>query len=344
MEVIMMRKRSFVGSAALVATVASLSFGQYPAILKVEMLDNTISAADQTQPRLKISNTSTLGSISGFTVRLWFSKQEFPAQTIVADKYYSNPAGITVSTEATPIPSMPNVSAVKLTYPATFTLGPAASTVLNDLQICVHFQNWFPGVWNKSNDWSSVGISGVLAETQNVTIYNSSGVKIYGNEPTAAVCPPGAPALKVEIKDNAPGDVSTSSPRIKITNLSTCTELAAGFKVKFWFSKAEYPAQTLVATKWYANPAGIALSVGSVAANPNINFVQVAYPAGYALAPGQVTDPENLQFGVHFTNYWPGVWNKTNDWSWQGVTTSFTTTTNVTVYDNAGNLIYGTEP
>jgi hypothetical protein len=60
--------------------------------------------------------------------------------------------------------------------------------------------------------------------------------------------------------------------------------------------------------------------------------------------PGQTTNSDNLQLGVHFKNFYPGTWNKTNDYSWQGITTSFAQTTKVTVYDNAGTLIYGTEP
>jgi hypothetical protein len=339
----MLRKSTYVVVAALLATITSLSFGEYPPTLKVEMKDNTVSASSQTQPLLKISNASTSASISGFTVRLWFSKDEFPAQTIVADKYYSNPAGITVSTETSPMPSMPNVTAVKIVYPAAFILGPGASTVPNDLQFCVHFRNWYPGNWNKSNDWSYVGISGTLAETVNVTIYDNAGALIYGNEPTTSPCPPDSLLLKVEIKDNAPWDGSTSSPRIRVSNLSICSALAAGFNVKFWFSKTEYPSQTIVADKWSSNPV-ITLSVGNHVSNPDIKYVQATYPAGYSLLAGQATDPEGLQFGVHFKNYWPGTWTKTNDWSWQGITASFTTTTKVTVYDNADNLIYGTEP
>jgi hypothetical protein len=48
--------------------------------------------------------------------------------------------------------------------------------------------------------------------------------------------------------------------------------------------------------------------------------------------------------GVHFNNYYPGQWNKSNDWSWQGITGSYSETKYVTVYDNLGNLIYGNEP
>lgn len=334
-----MIRKSF--CTALLATITGLSFGQ--PTLKVEMKDNTVSASNQTQPMLKISNTSSSESINGITVRLWFSKAEYPTQTIVADKYFSNPAGITVSMEAAPIPAMPNVSAVKINYPAAFILGPGASTQLNDLQFCVHFRNWTPGNWDKSNDWSYVGISGTLAETQNVTVYDYEGTLVYGNEPVSSPCPPAPPSLKVEIKDNAPWDGSTSSPRIKITNLSLCNELAAGFSVKFWFSKAEYPSQVIVADKWSSNPV-ITLSVGDHGTNPDIKYVKAAYPAGYPLLAGQSTDPEGLQFGVHFHNYYPGVWNKTNDWSWQGISTSFAITTHVTVYDNVGNLVYGTEP
>ena len=334
----MLRKNVPAGFAALLATVTGLSFGQ----LNVEMKDNTASAPNQTQPILKINNTSTTESFSGFTVRLWFSKDEFPAQTIVADKYYSNPAGITVSTEP-PIPSMPNVTAVKIVYPATFVLGPGESTVPYDLQFCVHFRNWYPGNWNKLNDWSYDGISGTFSLTENVTIYDNEGTLLYGSEPEESACPPGPPSLLVEIKDNAPWDAGTSSPRIRITNLSLCNELAPGFKVRFWFSKKEYPAQTVKADKWYSSP-DITLSVGTHGVNPDIVYVQASYPAGFSLPAGQSTDPEGLQFGVHFLNYWPGTWNKTNDYSWQGITTSFTVTTYVTVYDNADNLIYGIEP
>lgn len=337
----MIRGKFFIAAAALTATISAFSFAQTPT-LKVEMKDNTVSASNQTQPILKISNTGTTGSISGFTVRLWFSKSEFPAQVIAVDKYYSNPAGITFSMEAQPIPAQPNVSAVKIVFPPSFTLGPGASTQPNDLQFCVHFKDWYPGNWVKSNDWSYAGISGVFAVTQNVTIYTSANALVYGIEPVAPVCPPEPLNLKVEIKDNAPWDGSQSSPRIKITNQSLCNELAAGFYVRFWFSKAEAPAQTIVADKWYSNPA-ITLSVGNHVSDPNIKYVQATYPAGFSVQAGQTTDPEGLQFGVHFANYASG-WNKTNDYSWQGITPSFGVTTKVTVYDNGGNLVYGSEP
>jgi hypothetical protein len=340
----MVRKSTCIALAAFLAVTTQVSAQTpYPSTLKVEMKDVTAINSNQTQFRYIITNTSTTGSISGFTVRLWFSKDEYPSQSIVVDKYYSVPAGIALAVEGAPVAALPNVSAVKVVYPSTFTLGPGQSTILDNLQFCVHFNNWYPGTWNKANDWSSVGITGSLSVTNNVTVYLNDGTLVYGNEPSVPYCPDPA-TVKVEIKDNAPGDVSTSSPRIRITNTSSCATLAAGFKVKFWFSKAEFPTQTIVADKWSVNPAGITLSVGNHGTNPNINFVQVAYPAGYAIGPGQATDPEALQFGVHFKNYYPGVWNKTNDYSWEGITTSLAVTTKVTVYDNAGNLIYGVEP
>ena len=344
MEVNMIRKSAYSIITALLAIMTSFSLANaIPTTLKVEMLDVTTAGANSTQPRLKITNLAGSPSISGFIVRLWFSKEEYPSQSIVVDKYYSLPSGITLTVEPTPIATLPNISAVKIVFPASFTLAPGASTVLNDLQFAVHFLNWTPGVWDKSNDWSSFGITGALSVTHNVTVYTSSDVLIYGDVPTSSTCPEVTPALKVEIKDNAPGDISTSSPRIRITNISACRVLAAGFKVRFWFSKQEFPTQTIVANKWYSNPSAITLSVVSTS-NPNINYVQATYPAGFTLAAGQATNPEDLQIGVHFLNYYPGVWNKSNDWSWQGITANFAVTTHVTVYDNANTLIYGTEP
>jgi hypothetical protein len=72
--------------------------------------------------------------------------------------------------------------------------------------------------------------------------------------------------------------------------------------------------------------------------------VELAYPEGFTLQPGESTSLDGAQLGLHFSGYYPGEWDRSNDWSWQGIDGEWRTTPWVTLYDRNGALLYGREP
>lgn len=148
--------------------------------------------------------------------------------------------------------------------------------------------------------------------------------------------------LKVEMKDNGIGEVNITKPQIKVTNLST--EPINGFKIRVWFSRQEFVGKEIVVDRYYFDPATITTKKGVHPLNPNIVYVELGYPPDYQLNPGATTLVDGIQFGVHYTNYYPGQWNKSNDWSSDDITDTFSVTSRVTVYNSAGILISGNEP
>jgi hypothetical protein len=154
----------------------------YPAIpLKVEMRDAGIHEINITKPYIRVTNLSDQ-PISGFKVRVWFSREEFPGKEIIIDSYYMNPGTITISKGTHPLNS--NLVYAELSYPSTYQLAPGASTPVDGVQFGVHYTNYYPGQWIKSNDWSYQGISGSYSVTERVTVYNNNGILIFGNEPS----------------------------------------------------------------------------------------------------------------------------------------------------------------
>ena len=148
--------------------------------------------------------------------------------------------------------------------------------------------------------------------------------------------------LRVEMKDNGYNENNITKPFIKITNLSE--QAVAGFKVRVWFSREEFPGKQIVVDRYYTNPGTIIITNGIHPLNSNIVYVELSYPSSYQLQPGVSTPVDGVQFGVHYTNYYPGQWIKSNDWSYQGMSSTYNVTQRVTVYNNDGILIYGDEP
>jgi hypothetical protein len=151
-----------------------------------------------------------------------------------------------------------------------------------------------------------------------------------------------APGVFVEMKDNGLSESNISKPQIRLTNRTTSA--LAGFKVSLWLSRAEVPYQEIVADPYYFNPSGIQMSASPHPANANLVRIDLRYPAGFSLAPGASTDDAGIQLGAHFRYYYPGQWNRANDWSWQGVGAAFAAAPFVTVYSAAGALLAGLEP
>lgn len=149
--------------------------------------------------------------------------------------------------------------------------------------------------------------------------------------------------LKVEIKDRSPSETNISKPAIRITNLSA-TKVLFGYTLRYWVSKQEFPSQKVLVDKYYTNPENVRISTGCDSGNLNVCYVDITYPESMEVESGQTTLSEQLQFGVHFDQYYPGQWDKANDWSMAGVTAEWSETQKITVYDIDGNLIYGTPP
>lgn len=148
--------------------------------------------------------------------------------------------------------------------------------------------------------------------------------------------------LRVQMKDNGYNEINITKPFLIVTNLSDQT--ISGFKVRVWFSREEFPGKQIVVDSYYKNPGTISITKGVHPLNSNIVYVDLNYPLAYQLLPGASTPVDGVQFGVHYTNYYPGQWIKSNDWSYQGMSSTYNVTQRVTVYNNDGILIYGNEP
>lgn len=150
------------------------------------------------------------------------------------------------------------------------------------------------------------------------------------------------PSIRVEIREPDPSKADMSEPKLRVTNLSQ--QSLQGFKLSLWLSRAEVPYQEVVADPYYFNPVGVGLTVSVHPANGNLVRVDLAFPTDYALPSGASTGPEDIYLGLHFRSFYPGHWERSNDWSWQGAGSEFIRTPFVTVYDAQGRLIAGREP
>ncbi len=149
-------------------------------------------------------------------------------------------------------------------------------------------------------------------------------------------------AFTVTMRETALNEANISKPRLRVTNNSL--RPLSGFRVKLWMSRQERFGQTIVADAYYFDPQGISLSVQPHPQNANLVSVELAYPEGFTLDPGVSTSLDGAQLGLHFAGYYPGDWDRNNDWSWKGIDGEWRTTPWVTLYDRNGTLLYGQEP
>lgn len=148
--------------------------------------------------------------------------------------------------------------------------------------------------------------------------------------------------LEIQMKDNGVSDPSLSRPQLYVRNRSA--DALEGMTLRMWVSKKEQPSQTIEVDKYYDAIGGIQYSAVPSSVDPDVYVLDFRYPGSYVLAGGQQTDPNGFQFGVHFNNYYPGVWDRSNDYSFQGIGADFKSTDRVCVYDKHGRIVFGTEP
>ncbi len=163
---------------AVLIPLAKLFPSPVDSTFTVTMRDNHFSASDGAQPELTIANHS--GSpVSGFTLRLWLSREEAPYREIAVDPYAVNPCGIRFRSSIHP--DNPNLVMVDILYPDNYSLAPGQATP--SLGFGLHFKNPGSTGWNQANDWSWQGISATGALARNVTLYDKDGNLLYGEEP-----------------------------------------------------------------------------------------------------------------------------------------------------------------
>lgn len=149
-------------------------------------------------------------------------------------------------------------------------------------------------------------------------------------------------AFQVRMKENATTEPNISKPQLILTNLSSSP--IQGFTIRLWMNRAEMPSQSVVVDPYYTVPSPLTRSVGYHPRNPAIVYADFTYPSSYVLNPGQSTGDADFQVGIHFQNYYPGQWDRTNDFSWDGITSSYGATSNVTIIGSDGRILYGTWP
>lgn len=151
-----------------------------------------------------------------------------------------------------------------------------------------------------------------------------------------------APLVKVEMRDNGLEDPNVSKPQIRLTNLSPSTIL--GLKISLWVSREEEQSREVKVDTFKLVPSGVTVAITSHPQNDDLLRIDLNYPASLSIPPGWTTGEDGPQVGVHWLGYWPGIWDRTNDWSWYGIGRAYTPTSNVAVYDGGGRLLAGREP
>ncbi len=141
----------------------------------VRAKDEAINENNITKPAFEIKVSDLISNYENISIKYWFDKSEYPSQKVVADLYWSKFGYIQIT---------PNENHVKITLPSDFILNSYNPISLGSIQLGIHFENYYPGNWNKYNDWSYIGLTSDLSPTQNITIYSNNNL-IYGKEPSS---------------------------------------------------------------------------------------------------------------------------------------------------------------
>ena len=145
------------------------------------------SGDDLTKPLIGIKNISFFDAIHGPKIRLFGSRQEMSSQQVVADLYYSRIPGVSVSTGY--LDANPNIWWTDIAYPTNFVLKPGDSIATTDLQLGIHFQGYYPGIWDATNDWSFNGPTSLRAAVYGWDSASRAYILVGGAVPDPSVAP-----------------------------------------------------------------------------------------------------------------------------------------------------------
>jgi hypothetical protein len=130
--------------------------------------DDGLAETNITKPRVVVRNTGTV-ALTGFEVRYYFTVTENLAPAI--DVYYSPEAQL----------SLVQQTATRWYVSAAYQrqLDPGAETEAGaGLTYGLHFASW--ASWNKTDDESHAGLTGSMAATEHIDVFNTQHQRIYG--------------------------------------------------------------------------------------------------------------------------------------------------------------------
>jgi len=148
-------------------------------------------------------------------------------------------------------------------------------------------------------------------------------------------------------KINSQGPVYTEFS-VDLTNHSAWPARAADkLSYKYFFDLTEafnagYTLSNVTVTKNYSEVPVVV--TGPTHLKDNIYYVTVDYTGSVIFPGGQSESARETQVRIRLPDGAPdAAWDPTNDWSYQGLTSTFAQTSYIPVYDN-GVLLYGQEP
>lgn len=114
-----------------------------------------------------------------------------------------------------------------------------------------------------------------------------------------------------------------------------------GLKARYFFSVSEFPNGVPVFSPTYL-AGNSRVTVGSVEGRPGLAYVQYDF-AGQTLQPGASTSngQNGGEGGYIIDQQWRSPWNATNDWSAQGLKSTWSINPYVNIYDANGVLLVG---
>ncbi|MCL6591726.1 MAG: glycoside hydrolase family 9 protein [Firmicutes bacterium] len=203
--------------------------------------------------------------------------------------------------------------------------------------------------WNPSNDFSRQGLTGTYSTTNYVPVY-SSGVKVFGQEPTIGPTPTGGratptPVSGIQVLYRCAETGATSNtirPWFRIKNTGAAPLSLATVKIRYWYTPDGSQPETWSCDYASFGTANVTGAFGKLA-TPVTN-ADSYFEVGFTSSAGNVgagATTSDIQMQFHKNDYTP--YTQTNDYSFDPTILAMTQYTKVAGYIN-GNLVFGTEP
>jgi len=135
-----------------------------------------------------------------------------------------------------------------------------------------------------------------------------------------------------------------SGQNFNIVSIGTTSTLLSNLKIRYWFTADGQTLFTPISCFSFplmCSTASMKFVTVSPARTKADTYLEISFTGSNMLAAGATVGP--LQTGFHGTTFMPSF-TFTNDYSANTATTAFKDAPTVTLYDQNGNLVWGTEP